>query len=176
MQPFRIHTFLFFCTFFFIFIYKYLWLPLIDVIFFCLSVVENSFIPSLEINIFGVPCSNQNVFDIKYIVINLYRTMTVTIHLFRGLHSVTKFIIMITDTTLLVCWLQADKLLSQDFKGMLDGIISYLPGSRQILLYSATFPLTVEEFMVSPSTVVCKWGSWKTSNSHVVSAYKGKWL
>ncbi|XP_041372926.1 ATP-dependent RNA helicase cgh-1-like [Gigantopelta aegis] len=42
---------------------------------------------------------------------------------------------------------EADKLLSQDFKGMLDGIISYLPSSRQILLYSATFPLTVEEFM-----------------------------
>ena len=43
---------------------------------------------------------------------------------------------------------QADKLLSQDFKGMLDSIISHLPNKRQILLYSATFPLTVEAFMV----------------------------
>jgi len=42
---------------------------------------------------------------------------------------------------------EADKLLSQDFKGMLDRVISYLPGERQILLYSATFPLTVEQFM-----------------------------
>lgn len=42
---------------------------------------------------------------------------------------------------------EADKLLSQDFKGMLDRIISHLPGERQILLYSATFPLTVEQFM-----------------------------
>lgn len=42
---------------------------------------------------------------------------------------------------------EADKLLSQDFKGMLDGIISHLPNNRQILLYSATFPLTVEQFM-----------------------------
>lgn len=42
---------------------------------------------------------------------------------------------------------QADKLLSQDFKGMLDRVISYLPSERQILLYSATFPLTVEQFM-----------------------------
>jgi len=45
---------------------------------------------------------------------------------------------------------EADKLLSQDFKGMLDSInrvISHLPPSRQILLYSATFPLTVETFM-----------------------------
>lgn len=42
---------------------------------------------------------------------------------------------------------EADKLLSQDFKGMLDNIISFLPRNPQILLYSATFPLTVEEFM-----------------------------
>ncbi|ESO11450.1 hypothetical protein HELRODRAFT_104628 [Helobdella robusta] len=42
---------------------------------------------------------------------------------------------------------EADKLLSQDFKGMLDSIISFLPREPQILLYSATFPLTVEEFM-----------------------------
>jgi len=42
---------------------------------------------------------------------------------------------------------EADKLLSQDFKGMLDRLISYLPKDRQILLYSATFPLTVEQFM-----------------------------
>lgn len=42
---------------------------------------------------------------------------------------------------------EADKLLSQDFKGMLDSIIHHLPNDRQILLYSATFPLTVEHFM-----------------------------
>lgn len=42
---------------------------------------------------------------------------------------------------------EADKLLSQDFKGMLDKIIAYLPDDRQILLFSATFPLTVEQFM-----------------------------
>jgi len=42
---------------------------------------------------------------------------------------------------------EADKLLSQDFKGMLDSIINHLPRDRQILLYSATFPLTVEQFM-----------------------------
>ncbi|XP_043473129.1 ATP-dependent RNA helicase me31b [Leptopilina heterotoma] len=42
---------------------------------------------------------------------------------------------------------EADKLLSQDFKGMLDHVISRLPQRRQILLYSATFPLTVKQFM-----------------------------
>ncbi|KAJ8919511.1 hypothetical protein NQ315_002132 [Exocentrus adspersus] len=42
---------------------------------------------------------------------------------------------------------EADKLLSQDFKGMLDTVIKNLPEERQILLFSATFPLTVEQFM-----------------------------
>lgn len=42
---------------------------------------------------------------------------------------------------------EADKLLSQDFKGMLDLIIQKLPKERQILLFSATFPLTVKLFM-----------------------------
>ncbi|KZR99188.1 putative ATP-dependent RNA Helicase me31b, partial [Daphnia magna] len=42
---------------------------------------------------------------------------------------------------------EADKLLSQDFMGMLDRIISFLPSKRQILFYSAAFPVTVEEFM-----------------------------
>lgn len=42
---------------------------------------------------------------------------------------------------------EADKLLSQDFKGILDRLISFLPKSRQIMLYSATFPITVEAFM-----------------------------
>lgn len=44
---------------------------------------------------------------------------------------------------------EADKLLSQDFTQMLDNVISFLPKERQILLFSATFPVTVKEFMVS---------------------------
>jgi len=42
---------------------------------------------------------------------------------------------------------EADKLLSQDFNKMLDKLISFLPTKRQILLFSATFPVTVEDFM-----------------------------
>lgn len=41
---------------------------------------------------------------------------------------------------------EADKLLSMDFKGLLEDIISFLPVSRQILLFSATFPISVKEF------------------------------
>ncbi|TRY78550.1 hypothetical protein TCAL_07735 [Tigriopus californicus] len=47
----------------------------------------------------------------------------------------------------ILCLDEADKLLSQDFKGLLDRLISHLPLTRQVLLYSATFPLTVEAFM-----------------------------
>jgi len=42
---------------------------------------------------------------------------------------------------------EADKLLSQDFKGLLDSVIAHLPKDRQILMYSATYPLTVKNFM-----------------------------
>lgn len=42
---------------------------------------------------------------------------------------------------------EADKMLSSDFRGMVDRVISYMPRERQILLYSATFPLSVEEFL-----------------------------
>lgn len=45
--------------------------------------------------------------------------------------------------------LQADKLLSQDFVVLIEDIISFLAKNRQILLYSATFPISVQKFMVS---------------------------
>ena len=53
------------------------------------------------------------------------------------------------DRCKILCLDEADKLLSQDFKGMLDRLLSHLPSTRQVLLYSATFPLTVEHFMVN---------------------------
>lgn len=48
-------------------------------------------------------------------------------------------------------FIQADKLLSQDFVVLIEEIISFLPKGRQILLYSATFPISVQTFMVSNS-------------------------
>lgn len=42
---------------------------------------------------------------------------------------------------------EADKLLSQDFVVILEEILTYLPANRQILLYSATFPISVQKFM-----------------------------
>lgn len=42
--------------------------------------------------------------------------------------------------------MQADKLLSPEFQPLVEQLIGYLPENRQILLYSATFPVTVKSF------------------------------
>jgi ATP-dependent RNA helicase DDX6/DHH1 len=41
---------------------------------------------------------------------------------------------------------EADKLLSMDFKSLLNDIIGRLAKKRQIMLFSATFPYTVKDF------------------------------
>lgn len=41
---------------------------------------------------------------------------------------------------------QADKLLSFEFEPIIESLIGFLPRDRQILLYSATFPVTVKNF------------------------------
>ena len=41
---------------------------------------------------------------------------------------------------------EADKLLSPEFQPVIEKLLSYLPATRQICLYSATFPVTVKQF------------------------------
>jgi ATP-dependent RNA helicase DDX6/DHH1 len=41
---------------------------------------------------------------------------------------------------------QADKLLSPEFQPLMERCISFMPDDRQIMLYSATFPVTVKHF------------------------------
>jgi len=41
---------------------------------------------------------------------------------------------------------EADKLLSEEFQELLDELIGIMPKKRQILLFSATFPVTVKDF------------------------------
>lgn len=41
---------------------------------------------------------------------------------------------------------EADKLLSMELQPICEELLSYLPGERQILLFSATFPVTVKDF------------------------------
>uniref|UniRef100_A0A8B9LP99 RNA helicase n=1 Tax=Astyanax mexicanus TaxID=7994 RepID=A0A8B9LP99_ASTMX len=57
----------------------------------------------------------------------------------KGVAKVDKVQMMVMD--------EADKLLSQDFVVLIEDIISFLDKNRQILLYSATFPVSVQRFM-----------------------------
>lgn len=43
---------------------------------------------------------------------------------------------------------EADKLLSQEFQPVIEELIAFLPTSRQIAMFSATFPLSVKSFKV----------------------------
>ena len=44
------------------------------------------------------------------------------------------------------CLFQADKLLSPEFQPIIEQLIAFLPQDKQILLFSATFPVTVKQF------------------------------
>ncbi len=59
----------------------------------------------------------------------------------KGIANVSQCQILVLD--------EADKLLSMDYQRPLDKLISFLPSDRQILLYSATFPVAIRGFMVS---------------------------
>ena len=85
----------------------------------------------------AVPCCKLAVYRSFFIYRILYR-----------MQSENKQLLIVKKLFVVHRALQADKLLSQDFKNMLDDIISFLPRDRQIMLYSATFPVTVEEFIV----------------------------
>ena len=59
----------------------------------------------------------------------------------KGIANVSQCQMLVLD--------EADKLLSMDYQKALDKLISFLPSDRQVLLYSATFPITIRGFTVS---------------------------
>ena len=68
----------------------------------------------------------------------------------KGVADITKVSTLILDevakNTSILFTTQADKLLSPEFQPLVEQIISFLPKERQILLFSATFPVTVKDF------------------------------
>jgi ATP-dependent RNA helicase DDX6/DHH1 len=56
----------------------------------------------------------------------------------KGVADLSKCFTMVMD--------EADKLLSPEFQPLVEQIITFLPKERQILLFSATFPVTVKDF------------------------------
>ena len=50
------------------------------------------------------------------------------------------------DVCKMICLDEADKLLSPEFQPLVEQLISFMPADRQILLFSATFPVKVKNF------------------------------
>lgn len=48
---------------------------------------------------------------------------------------------------------EADKLLSPEFSPVMEQLLSFLPKERQVMLFSATFPLIVKDFKVLSSSI-----------------------
>lgn len=63
----------------------------------------------------------------------------------RILDLANKGVCILKDCSMLVMD-EADKLLSSEFQPSIEQLIQYLPPNRQILMFSATFPVTVKEF------------------------------
>jgi len=57
---------------------------------------------------------------------------------YKNIADFTKTEIVVMD--------EADKLLSIDFQPIIEKILHYFPKERQIMLFSATFPITVKGF------------------------------
>jgi len=84
--------------------------------------------------------------NLKDDVMRLYRTVHILVGTpGRVLDLVTKGVANMSDCHLLVMD-EADKLLSPEFQSIIEQLITHLPSERQILLFSATFPITVKTF------------------------------
>lgn len=60
---------------------------------------------------------------------------------------------------------EADKLLSPEFAPVMEQLLSFLPKDRQVMLFSATFPMIVKDFKVRESSywkIVSQLGAGKT--------------
>ncbi|RCV07513.1 hypothetical protein SEVIR_1G255000v4 [Setaria viridis] len=84
--------------------------------------------------------------SLKDDIVRLYQP----VHLLVGtpgriLDLTKKGICILKDCSMLIMD-EADKLLSPEFQPSVEQLIRYLPASRQILMFSATFPVTVKEF------------------------------
>jgi len=65
----------------------------------------------------------------------------------RILDLVEKGIARVNECRVLVLD-EADKMLSQEFQKMVSNILNYLPKERQVMLFSATYPRTVQDFVI----------------------------
>ena len=85
--------------------------------------------------------------SIKDDIFRLYKTVHVLVGTpGRILDLASKGVADLTQSGILVMD-EGDKLLSVDFQPVIERLLGYLPQDRQILLYSATFPVNVKNFV-----------------------------
>lgn len=84
--------------------------------------------------------------SLKDDIMRLYNTVHIVVATpGRILDLANKGVADLSKCTMLVMD-EADKLLSPEFQPLIEQIITFMPEDRQILLFSATFPVTVKSF------------------------------
>jgi ATP-dependent RNA helicase DDX6/DHH1 len=84
--------------------------------------------------------------SLKDDIMRLYNTVHIVVATpGRILDLTTKGVAKLDQCAVLVMD-EADKLLSPEFQPLIEQILAFTPTQRQILLYSATFPVTVKDF------------------------------
>lgn len=84
--------------------------------------------------------------SLKDDIMRLYNTVHILVATpGRVLDLANKNVADLTKTTTMIMD-EADKLLSPEFEPLIEKLIEFLPQERQILLFSATFPVTVKQF------------------------------
>ncbi|KAF5832381.1 DEAD-box RNA helicase, ATP-dependent, cytoplasmic [Dunaliella salina] len=84
--------------------------------------------------------------SLKDDIMRLYSTIHIVVATpGRILDLANKNVAKLNDCRVL-CMDEADKLLSPEFEPIIEQLIGFLPRDRQIMLYSATFPVTVKHF------------------------------
>lgn len=69
---------------------------------------------------------------------------------------------------------EADKLLSPEFTPVMEQLLSFLPADRQVMLFSATFPLIVKDFKVRVRSISLyrSLSYWDVQDKHMKSPYE----
>jgi len=84
--------------------------------------------------------------NLKDDILRLYNTVHIIIATpGRLVDMVEKNVASLSECTM-ICLDEADKLLSPEFMPLVEKLIGYMPKERQILLFSATFPMKVKSF------------------------------
>ena len=67
---------------------------------------------------------------------------------------------------------EADKLLSPEFTPVMEQLLSFLPTDRQVMLFSATFPLIVKDFKVGVRSIFRPLSYQWVQDKHMKSPYE----